>query len=138
MFSTMLARFAASTVILILVGCSGDAEVVPTATLTGEVKRMTGEPYDNVMVVFYPQSGPTAMARTNDVGQFTAQVPLGEARVAVVANAEASSTDNSPEAMAAAAEEKPRIKPSYSSPETSGLTVTVQAEQTDKVVLVVE
>lgn len=119
-------------------GCTGGEDSVPTATITGEVKRMTGEPFDDVMVVFYPQTGPTSVARTDDAGRFTAQVALGEAQVAVIASPEASSSDNSPDAVAPTADQKPRIKPMYATPETSGLTVKVEAEQAEKVVLVVE
>lgn len=132
------------TILLLLAGlvaaCSGGGDGVPMASLTGEVKRMNGEPVGDVTVVFYPKEGPSAIARTDDAGQFTATVPVGECRVAVIAEASASSEDTSPEALEALAEakSKSKVKPKFATPETSGLSVTVEPTQDEKVVFVVE
>jgi len=121
-------------------GCSKGREGVPTASLTGEVKRMNGEPVGNVAVVFYPKEGPSATAKTNDAGEFTVTVAVGECRVAVIADNTASSEDTSPEALKAlaAAEAKSKVKPRFATPELSGLSVTVKPTQDEKVVFVVE
>ena len=132
------ARVIVCCILLALIGCSG-GETVETGSLTGEVKRMNGEPVGEATVVFYPESGPSAIARTDAGGVFKATVPLGKARVAVVANASAISEDTSPEALEKQAEEnKSPINPRFSSPDSSGLSVEVKTSQTDKVVLVVE
>ncbi len=135
-----------TTLILLLVfagmisGCSSGAKEVPTASLTGEVKRMNGKPIGDVTVVFYPETGPSAVANTDAAGKFTATVPVGECKVAVVANGSASSEDTSPEALAALEKEraKSEVDGRFASPDTSGLTVTVKPEQDEKVVFVVE
>jgi hypothetical protein len=82
--------------------------------------------------------GPSVVTKTDAAGRFTADVALGQARVAVVPKAEGISSDTSPKALAALKKQKPRIKPQYSSPDTSGLKVDVKPEQSEKVVLVVE
>jgi hypothetical protein len=120
-----------------LAGCSG-GDTVATAPLTGEVKRTNGDPFDNVTVVFYPAKGPSTVAMTDAAGRFTAEVALGEARVAVVPKNDATSTDMSPKALNDLKKQKSRIKPRYSSPDTSGFTVKVEPKQTEKVVFVVE
>ncbi|MBW3539477.1 MAG: carboxypeptidase-like regulatory domain-containing protein [Planctomycetes bacterium] len=119
-------------------GCGGE-EAPETASLTGEVKRMNGEPVGDVTVVFYPATGPSAVAQTDDAGKFTAEVPVGEARVAIVAGGEAP-TDTSPEALEAmaAAEAKSKVNPRFAVPESSGLSVTVKPTQEEPVVFVVE
>ena len=62
---------------------------------------------------------------------------LGEAKVAVVPKAVAITTDTSPSAIAPP-KDKPLINPRFSSPESSGLTVKVEKDQKEKVVLIVE
>jgi hypothetical protein len=121
-----------------VLGCSGGAKGVPSASLNGEVKRMNGEPVGDVTLVFYPDSGPTAIAKTDASGLFTATVPIGHNRVAVIANPLEVSDDNSPEALAKLAKVKSPIKPQFATPETSALTVDVKPTQDEKVVFVVE
>jgi len=121
-----------------VLGCSGGAKGIPTASVTGEVKKMNGEPVGDVMVVFYPDKGPSAVAKADAGGRFTATVPLGQNRVAVVANSSAASDDTSPEALEKLAKEKSPINARFSTPEQSGLTVDVKPSQAEKVVLVVE
>lgn len=121
---------------LLLIGCGGSGDEVSTATVTGEVKKGAA-PADNVMVVFYPASGPSAIARTDDSGHFSAEVPVGECKVAVMAASE-SSADTSPAALQAQAKAKPVIDVRYSNPGTSGLTVNVQPDENENVVFTVE
>jgi len=121
-----------------LVGCSSGEKPIKTGSLTGEVKRMSGEPIGKVKVVFYPKSGPTAVTTTDDAGKFTANVPLGECRVAVVSGGEAKSADMSPEATAKAAQGDARVEPQFASPDSSGLTVKVEPKQAEKVVFIVK
>ena len=121
----------------LVAGCSGGSDDVETASLTGEVKRMNGDPVGNVTVVFYPKQGPSAIAKTDDAGQFTATVPVGECGVAVIANASASSEDTSPEALEALAAAESPLDPRFAAPQTSGLSVTVKPTQDEKVVFVV-
>jgi len=121
-----------------LVGCSSGTKPIKTGSLTGEVKRMSGDPIGKVKVVFYPKSGPTAVTTTDDAGKFKADVPLGECRVAVVSGGEAKSSDMSPEATAKAAEGDARVDPQFASPESSGLTVKVEPKQAEKVVFIVK
>ncbi|MDB5345278.1 MAG: hypothetical protein JWP89_3655 [Schlesneria sp.] len=121
-----------------LCGCSSGEKPIKTASLTGEVKRMSGEPVGKVKVVFHPKTGPTAVATTDDAGKFTATVPLGECRVAVVSGGEAKSADMSPEATAKAAVGDARVEPQFASPESSGLTVKVEPKQAEKVVFIVK
>ncbi len=121
-------------------GCSGGGDEVETAPLNGEVKMENGDPVAGATVVFYPEAGPSVVAKTDDAGKFTAQVPLGECKVAVVANASTSSDDMSPESLAAQKKEeakKAKIKPSFASPGSSGLTVTVKPKQEEIVRFVV-
>jgi hypothetical protein len=121
-----------------VLGCSGGDKGVPTASLTGEVKRMNGEPVGDVTVVFYPDSGPSALTKTDTGGRFSATVPIGPNRVAVIANSTASSDDNSPEALAELAKQKSPINPRFATPESSGLTVDVKPTQDEKIVFVVD
>ena len=122
-----------------IMGC-GSKEKIETASLTGEVKRMNGEPVADVTVVFYPASGPSVVAQTNEAGEFNATVAVGEAKVAVVANATASSEDTSPEALEAQAkaDKESKVDPRFASPGSSGLTVTVEPAHEKKVVFVVD
>ena len=121
-------------------GCFGGGDEIETAPLTGEVKTMNGEPVSDVMVVFYPEKGPSTVARTDESGTFTADVALGKCKVAIIAGGTASSEDTSPEALQALEKEsaKAKVKPEYASPQSSGLSVTVEPEQTEKVVFVVD
>jgi hypothetical protein len=135
----MHSRFAATILLVVcglLNGCSNSETPLKTFPVTGEVKRMNGEPVGNVSIIFHPKTGPTAVARADDGGKFTANVPLGDCRVAVVSATEATS-DTSPEAAEAAAG-KSKIDMRFASPDSSGLTVKVEEKQTEKVVLVVE
>lgn len=127
----LLALFA------IVQGCSKSDAPAPTASITGEVKRMSGEPVGKVTVIFYPTAGPTYVAKADDGGKFTADVQIGECRVAVVAGGEAT-PDTSPSAVEAAAAASSKVNPRFASPETSGLTVKVEQKQTEKVVLIVD
>lgn len=122
----------------IVVGCSSGEKAIKTGSVTGEVKRMSGEPVGKVKVVFYPKTGPTAVSTTDDTGKFTANVPLGECRVAVVSGGEATSADMSPEATAKAAEGDSRVDPQFASPESSGLTCKVAEKQAEKLVFIVK
>jgi hypothetical protein len=125
------------TACLSTIGCGGGAKVIPTGTVTGEVKTMNGQVFDGVTVVFYPAKGPTVAVKADPTGKFNATVSLGDARVAVVPKAVATTTDTSPSAIAPS-KEKPLINPKFSSPESSGLTVKVEKTQKEKVVLIVE
>lgn len=120
-----------------LAGCSGGEAPIKTASLTGEVKRMSGEPIGKVKVVLYPKVGPTSVATTDDGGKFTATVALGECRVAVVSAREATA-DMSPDATAKAAEGDSKVDSRFASPESSGLTAKVEEKQTEKVVFIVD
>ena len=111
--------------------------MIPTGAITGEVKTMNGQVFDGVTVVFYPKKGPTVAVKADAAGKFNATVSLGEAKVAVVTQAVASSTDTSPSAIAPS-KEKPLINPRFASPESSGLTAKVEKEQKEKLVLIVE
>lgn len=136
-----LTRFSCLLLLPFLgLGCFGGEEKIETAPLTGEVKTMSGEPVSDVMVVFYPEKGPSTVARTDASGTFTADVALGKCQVAVIAGGTASSEDTSPEALEELAKEsaKAKVKPEYASPQSSGFTVTVEPEQTKKVVFVVD
>lgn len=125
------------TVSLSIVGCGQSEKVLPTATVTGEVKTMNGQVFDGVTVVFYPAKGPTVAVKADAAGKFTATVSLGDAKVAVVKQAVATTTDTSPSAIAPS-KDKPLINPRFSSPESSGLTVKVEKQQKEKIVLIVE
>jgi len=122
----------------LLIGCSSGEKPIKTGAVTGEVKRMSGEPVGKVKVVFYPSKGPTAVTTTDDAGKFTANVPLGDCRVAIVSGGEAKSADMSPEATAKAAEGDARIEPQFASPESSGLTHKVAEKQGEKLVFIVK
>ena len=122
---------------LCTIGCGGGAKVIPAGKVAGEVKTMNGQVFEGLTVVFYPKTGPTVAVKTDPTGKFNATVSLGEAKVAVVPKAVAISTDTSPSAIAPP-KDKPLINPRFSSPETSGLTVKVEKEQKEKVVLIVE
>lgn len=122
----------------LLGGCSSGEKPIKTGSVTGEVKRMSGEPVGKVKVVFYPNTGPTAVATTDDAGKFTATVPLGDCRVAVVSGGEAKSADMSPEATAKAAEGDSRVESQFASPESSGLTCKVAEKQGEKLVFIVK
>lgn len=136
MSRTNVSRFCLC--LLLMSGCSGDTSV-PTAALTGEVKRMNGEPVGQATVVFYPEAGPSAVAQTDAGGVFNATVAVGSARVAVVANATSASEDTSPEALAEQAKnENPPINTRFASPDSSGLSVKVESTQSEKVVFVVD
>ncbi len=125
------------TVALSTIGCGGGAKVIPTGKVAGEVKTMNGQVFDGLTVVFYPKTGPTVAVKADPTGKFNANVSLGEARVAVVSQAVPTTTDTSPSAIAPP-KEKPTINPRFFSPESSGLTVKVEKEQKEKLVLVVE
>ena len=125
------------TVAMSIVGCGGGAKVIPSGKVTGEVKTMNGQVFDGLTVVFYPKTGPTVAIKADPTGKFSANVSLGEARVAVVSQAVATTTDTSPSAIAPS-KDKPTINPRFFSPESSGLTVKVEKEQKEKVVLIVE
>jgi hypothetical protein len=122
----------------LLGGCTG-GETIVTGSVTAEVKKMQGTPIANATVVLYPEAGAPVTTKTDAAGRFTADVPLGNARVAVIPAGQetAASTDTSPEAV-----EKPpaqaEINSRFSSPDSSGLTVNVEKEQKEKIVLVVE
>lgn len=122
----------------LLAGCSGGGKKIPTASVTGEVKRMSGEPIGKVKVVFYPKSGPTTVTTADDGGKFTATVALGECRVAVVSGSEAKSPDMSPKAVAAAAAGDSKVASRFASPDSSGLTTKIQEKQSEKLVFVVQ
>lgn len=126
------------TMLALLPGCSSGVKTLPTATLNGEVKKMSGEVFGNVTVVFYPAKGPTATAKTNDAGMFSATVTQGACRVAIVSQASATTTDTSPNAIEAAEKENQKFNSRFNSPDTSGLTTNVAQTQKDKVVFVVE
>lgn len=119
-------------------GCSSSEKPIKSASVTGEVKRMSGEPIGKVKVIFYPKSGPTAVTTTDDAGKFTTTVPLGDCRVAVVSGGEAKSSDMSPDAAAKAAEGDARIESKFASPESSGLTCKVEPKQAEKMVFIVQ
>jgi hypothetical protein len=133
----VLSAIVLLTIALSTVGCGGGEKVIPTGKVTGEVKTMNGQVFEGLTVVFYPKTGPTVAVKTDPTGKFNATVSLGEARVAVVAQATASTTDTSPQAIAPP-KDKPTIKPKFFSPESSSLTVKVEKEQKEKVVLIVE
>lgn len=126
-----LARTIALGLLAAIVGCNSGPS---TAEVTGEVKK-GGQPLDNVTVVFYPSNGPSVVAKTDASGAFTAKVPVGPAKIAVVDASEASSEDTSPKAASAA--KKSRVNSKYNAPEMSGLTTNV-GEQKDKLILNVD
>jgi len=118
---------------LFLAGCGSGPSM---ASVSGEVKKASGEMMGGATVVFYPAEGETVSFKTDDKGQFQLNVPVGLAKIAVMDDKEATSLDMSPAAVNA----KPkvvRIKPKYGTPESSGLTCNV-GQQKDKLVLVVD
>jgi hypothetical protein len=114
-------------VLAALVGGCGGEKTIATGSVTAEIKKMQGTPIANATVVLYPQEGAPVTTTTDAAGRFTADVPLGDARVAVIPSGQgsASSTDTSPDAV-----EKPappsEFQPRFSSPDSSGLTVKVE------------
>jgi hypothetical protein len=136
----MPTRIAATILLLTcawIPGCSSGEKPIKTASITGEVKRMSGEPVGKVKVVFYPNAGPTAVAVADDGGKFTANVALGECRVAVVVARDAT-PDMSPDATAKAAEADSKLDSRFASPDSSGLKAKVEEKQTEKVVFIVD
>jgi hypothetical protein len=122
---------------IVLAGCSGGEKPVETVPVSGEVKRMSGEPVGNVTVVFYPKTGPVFTTKADAQGKFSTKAPPGENRVAVVSGSTASA-DMSAEAVQKAAEGDSKIDARFASPDSSGLSADVKVKQTEKLVFVVE
>lgn len=122
----------------ICLGCGGGGPPAQTtATVTGEVQKKGGGGVGGVSVIFHPEKGQPVVTKTDDAGKFTVQAPVGNCKVAVIAQADAP-PDSSPGAAKAVLEKASKVNAKYANPDTSGLTATVKASQSDKVVFVVE
>jgi hypothetical protein len=119
--------------IFLLPGCgSGPA----TATVSGEVKKSSGETMGGVTVVFHSSSGEMVPTKTDASGQFKTAVATGMAKISIVEASEATSGDTSMAALNSKPKQS-RFKAKFSAPESSGLSCDV-GKQKDKLVLIVD
>lgn len=131
--------FGWSLLIVALVGCGGGVKVVP---VEGTVK-LDGKPLDKIMVEFWPESeGQRSFAETDSEGHFVLMTDDGKREGATVGTHRVILKDVAvlgDKFMGRAAENvnmsegrKPRISSKFGTPETSKLTVTVEASGENK------
>lgn len=126
--------------LIAMAGCGGDN--FKLATVEGTVK-LDGKPLDKIMIEFWPQSdGPRSFAETDSAGHFKLMTDDGKHEGASVGSHKVILKDAGAlgdKFMGRAGEDvdmskgkKPRLSGKYSSPETTSITMSVEAGKKNK------
>ncbi|MBN1852057.1 MAG: hypothetical protein JW829_05005 [Pirellulales bacterium] len=126
--SGIASRFFVAIGLIYAFGCgqSGTPEYSVRGTVTYQGKALK-----RGSINFFPEKGGPIGGPIREDGTFEYQLPEGKYRVAIRANTEVA--EDWKEGSGPPANFKSLLPPAYSRPDTSGLTVTVQAQNEPKV-----